>query len=188
MAFNQKMAMAVGGLAAGGVGAVVLDGVIQNTDYAKTNPQQAFYAKAGGGAAAILAGAMLWKKSPLVGALLAVGGGVIAGKGYMDYSDAQKAAAPPTITVSPGGGGAPVTLTGGSLPTVSGTPVLIAGGGATGISPMPGGTSVAPEQSGAALRFRQSGAAVRLGLANQSGAAVRLGLAPQSGVIVRMGR
>lgn len=180
MAFNKKMAMAVGGLAAGGVGAVVLDGVIQNTDYAKSDPQNTMYAKAGGGAAAILAGALLWKKSPLVGALLAVGGGVIAGKGYMDYSAYKTATAPPSVSVNPGAGGAPITLTapsGGVPVAMGGQPVLLSGPtGVTsglGMSPMPGSQF----QAGGAMRLAQSGAAVRLGMGGQSGAAVRLGMA-----------
>jgi len=185
MAFDKKMAMALGGAAAGGVGAVVLDGAIQNTDYAKGDPKSAFYAKAGGGAAAIVAGALVWKKSPLVGAILAVGGGVIAGKGYMDYSAYQAATAPTSITVNPGAalGGAPVTLSAqqGGLPSTGGSPVLMAsptgvqsGLRATpGVSPMP---LSLPAQSAGAMRFSQSGAAVRLGL-SQAGAAVRLGMA-----------
>jgi len=197
---NKKMVMAVGGLAAGGVAAVVADGAIQNTDYAKSDPEKTFYAKAGGGAAALVAGALLWKKYPLVGAALAMGGGVIAGKGYMDYSSYKSATAPPSVTVTPGAGGAPVTLTGpvvsgapvqitapsGGLPDAAGgSPVLIAGpqgvssGLALGVSPSPLQLPQMAGQSGAAVRLgmsRQSGAAVRLGM-NQSGAAVRLGLA-----------
>lgn len=188
MAFNKKLAMSVGGLAAGGVGAVVIDGMIQNTDYAKSDPQGAFYAKAGGGAAAIVAGALLWKKSPLVGALLAVGGGVIAGKGYFDWQSYREATAPPSVTIAPGSaGGQPVTLSApsGGLPATGGVPVLLAGpAGMTaglsspGVSAMPRPMLFAGPQSGAAVRLgmgRQSGAAVRLGM-GQSGAAVRLGI------------
>lgn len=188
MAFNKKMAMAVGGLAAGGVAAVVADGAIQNTDYAKSDPEKTFYAKAGGGAAALVLGAVLWKKYPLVGAALAMGGGVIAGKGYFDYQSYKEATAPPSVTFNPGSvspGGAPVTLTApsGGIPNAAGgTPVLLAGpqgtsaGLTAGVSPMP--MLLANNQSGAAVRLglNQSGAAVRLGL-NQAGAAVRLGMA-----------
>lgn len=187
MAFNKKMAMALGGAAAGGVGAVVIDGAIQNTDYAKGNPQNTFYAKAGGGVAAVLAGALVWRKSPLVGAILAVGGGVIAGKGYMDYSAYKEATAPTSLTVNPGAaiGGAPVTISAqqGGLPSTGGTPVLMASPGGVqsglqaplsmGVSPPP---LALPAQSAGAMRLSQSGAAVRLGL-SQSGAAVRLGMA-----------
>lgn len=187
MAFNKKMAMAVGGLAAGGVAAVITDNAIQNTDYAKSDPEKTFYAKAGGGAVALVAGAMLWKKYPLVGAALAMGGGVIAGKGYFDYQSYKEATAPPSVTFNPGAanpGGAPVTLSApsGGLPATGGVPVLLASPGGTtagltagtGISAMPGLLA----QSGAAVRLglNQSGAAVRLGL-NQAGAAVRLGMA-----------
>lgn len=182
MAFNKKMAMAVGGLAAGGVGAIVLDGAIQNSDFAKSDPQKTFYAKAGGGALAVVAGALLWKKSPLIGSLLAVGGGVIAGKGYFDYDAYQKATAPPSITLTPGGsGGAPVTLSApsGGIPSTGGSPVLLANTNGVSAGLQPPGLSPIPfmlPQSAGAIRLNQSGAAVRLGL-SQAGAAVRLGMA-----------
>lgn len=188
MAFNKKMAMAVGGLAAGGVAAVVADSAIQNTDYAKSDPEKTFYAKAGGGAVAVVLGAVLWKKSPLVASALVMGGGVIAGKGYFDYQSYKEATAPPSVTFNPGSanpGGTPVTLSApsGGLPATGGVPVLLASPGGTtagltagtGVSAMPG---LLAGQSGAAVRLglNQSGAAVRLGL-NQAGAAVRLGMA-----------
>ncbi len=185
-AVDKKVAMAVGGLAAGGVGALVLDSAIQNSDYAKSDPQKTFYAKAAGGGVALVAGLLTFKKHPLIGSLLAVGGGVIAGKGYFDYDAYQKATAPPSITVNPGGaGGAPVTLSApsGGIPAAAGggAPVLIAGpAGVTaglsqpGLSPAP----LALPQAGGSVRLgSQSGAAVRLGMGGQSGAAVRLGLA-----------
>lgn len=187
MAFNKKMAMTVGGLAAGGVGVVLLDNAIQSTDYAKTNPDQAYYAKLGGGAASVALGIYAITRpsatAKLIGGLLLAGGGVIAGKGYLDHDAYVKATAPPSITFTPGSaGGAPVTLSApsGGLPATGGVPVLLAGPGGTtsglsaGVSPMPQLLA----QSGAAMRLGmgQAGAAMRLGM-SQAGAAMRLGMA-----------